>query len=53
MQDWCQEVMGFLGFALLLPQASQAGGSTEFPGFRRLVLGYGNGLKAKQVSASA
>ena len=26
--DWCQEVMGFLAFALLLPEASQAGGGS-------------------------
>ena len=31
--DRCQEGMGFLAFALLLPEPSQAGGSTEFPGF--------------------
>ena len=28
MVDWCQEVMGFLAFALLLPESSQAGGSS-------------------------
>src|SRR5712664_1077412 len=42
--DRCQKVMGFLAFALLLPEASQAGGSTEFPGFCRLLLGYRNGV---------
>ena len=42
--DWCQEVMGFLAFALLLPESSQAGGSTEFEGFGLLILGYRNGL---------
>src|SRR6266446_4450708 len=26
MVDWCQKVMGFLGFALLLPESSEAGG---------------------------
>ena len=26
--DWCQEVMGFLAFALLLPEASEAGGGS-------------------------
>ena len=36
--------MGFLAFPLLLPEASEAGGSTEFPGFRLLVLGYRNGV---------
>ena len=25
MVDWCQKVMGFLAFALLLPQVSEAG----------------------------
>src|SRR2546428_4721914 len=39
-----EQVMGFLTFALLLPEPSQAGGSTEFPGFCLLVLGYRNGL---------
>ena len=29
--------MGFLAFALLLPESSQAGGSTEFPGFGLLL----------------
>src|SRR5262249_17473556 len=42
--DWCQEVMGFLAFPLLLPESSQAGGGTEFPGFRLLALGYRYGL---------
>ena len=36
--------MGFLAFAVLLPEASEAGGSAKFPGFRVLALGYGNGL---------
>jgi len=31
-------MMSFLVFALLLPQASQAGGSTEFPRFRLLLV---------------
>ena len=26
--DWCQESMGFLAFALLLPESSQADGSS-------------------------
>jgi hypothetical protein len=26
--DWCQEAMGFLTFALLLPESSQAGGGS-------------------------
>jgi hypothetical protein len=44
MVDWCQEGMGFLAFALLLPQSSETGGSAEFPGFRLLVLGYPDGV---------
>jgi len=36
--------MSFLAFALLLPEASQAGSGAEFPGFCRLLLGYRNGL---------
>ena len=36
--------MGFRAFPLLLPQASETGGSTEFPGFRLLALGYTDGL---------
>ena len=28
--DWCQEVMGFLAFALLMPESSQAGSGAEF-----------------------
>ena len=36
--------MGFLAFALLLPEASQAGGGAEFEGFGLLILGYRNGL---------
>src|SRR2546423_11310516 len=36
--------MRFLALPLLLPESSQAGGSTEFPGFRLLVLGYGHGV---------
>ena len=36
--------MRFLAFPLLLPQASQAGGGAEFPGFGVLALGYGNGF---------
>ena len=44
MVDWCQKVMSFLAFALLLPESSQAGGSTEFPGFSLLTLGYMDGV---------
>src|SRR6516165_7211428 len=44
MVDWREQVIGFLAFALLLPEARQAGGSTEFPGFRLLILGYTDGL---------
>src|SRR4029450_4568926 len=42
--DWCQKVMGFLAFALLLPESSEAGGSTEFPRFGLLILSYRNSL---------
>src|SRR6516162_10649286 len=42
--DGCQEVMGFLAFALLLPEASKAGSSTEFPRFGLLVLGNADGV---------
>src|SRR5712691_247150 len=44
MVDWCKEVMGFLAFALLVPESGETGSSTEFPGFCLLVLGYRNGL---------
>ena len=36
--------MGFLAFAVLLPQASETGGRAKFPGFCLLVLGYCHGL---------
>jgi hypothetical protein len=42
--DGCQEVVGFLAFTLLLPESSQAGRGTEFPGFGLLALGYTDGL---------
>src|SRR5262245_32976672 len=42
--DRGEQVMGFLAFALLLPESSETGGSAEFPGFRTLGLGDGNGL---------
>src|SRR5215813_14707708 len=42
--DWCKEVMGFLAFALLLPQASQAGRGAEFPRFGLLALGDADGV---------
>src|SRR5262249_43905467 len=42
--DWCQKVVGVLAFALLLPQASEAGSGTEFPGFSLLALGYMDGV---------
>src|SRR5206468_5964503 len=45
MVDWCQEVMGFLAFALLLPESSETYCCTEFPGFGLLVLGYTDGLR--------
>ena len=28
MVDWCEEVMGFSAFPLLLPESSQAGGGS-------------------------
>jgi hypothetical protein len=28
--DWCQKVIGFLAFALLLPEASQASSGAKF-----------------------
>src|SRR5262249_39138512 len=42
--DWRKKVMGFLAFPLLLPQSSQARGSTEFERFGLLALGYCYGL---------
>ena len=36
--------MGFLAFALLLPEASETCGSTEFPRFRLLVSGDADGV---------
>jgi hypothetical protein len=36
--------MDFLAFPLLLPEASEAGGSAEFPRFRALTLGYTDGV---------
>jgi hypothetical protein len=36
--------MGFLAFALLLPESSEAGRGTEFPGLSALALGYCKGL---------
>src|SRR5215471_14785348 len=39
-----EQVVGFLTFALLLPESSEAGGSTEFPGFCLLALGYTDSL---------
>ena len=44
MVDWCQEVMGFLAFALLLPESSETGSGSEFPGFGLLVLGDADGV---------
>jgi hypothetical protein len=40
----CQHLPRFVAFPLLLPESSQAGGSTEFSGFGLLALGYCNGL---------
>ena len=42
--DRCQEVMGFLALALLLPETRQAGGGPQLPGFGSLVAGQGQGL---------
>src|SRR5262245_42072496 len=36
--------MGFLAFALLPPESADAHSRTQFPRFRLLALGYGNGL---------
>ena len=40
----CQQIVGVLTLVLALPQAGQAGGSAEFPGFGVLVLGDCEGL---------
>src|SRR5262249_27012285 len=40
----CQEIMGFLVFALLVPQASQTCCGVEFPGSRLLRTGYTDGV---------
>ena len=42
--DWREEVMGFLVFALLLPETSETGRGAEFPGFCLLRTGYADGL---------
>ena len=47
--DWRQEAYDLLALALGLPQAGQAGGGTEFPGFRLLALGYRNGVSEAGV----
>ena len=39
-----QPVVGLLALVLGLPQASQAGGGAEFPGFGLLAAGNGQGL---------
>ena len=39
MVDWCQEVMGFLAFAPLLPQACQAHGGAQLQRFGLLTAG--------------
>ncbi len=36
--------MSLLSFPLVLPQAREACGGAEFPGFRTLVLGYRHGV---------
>ncbi len=40
----CQKVVGFLALVLGLPQAGQAGGGAQFPGFGLLVTGDVDGL---------
>ena len=42
--DLCQQVMGFLAFALLAPKPSETCGSTEFPRLGLLALGYTDGV---------
>jgi hypothetical protein len=42
--DRCQQVVGFLALALLLPQAAQARGSPQLPGLGLLAAGNGQGL---------
>src|SRR5436309_10589886 len=42
--DGCQEVMGFLAFALPLPESSETCCCTEFERFGLLVLGYTDGV---------
>src|SRR5215475_1722648 len=42
--DRCQQIVGFLALALLLPQFGKAGGRTEFPRLCLLILGYHNSL---------
>ena len=44
MIDRCQEVMGFLAFALLLPESSETGSCSEFAGLGLLILSYRYGL---------
>src|SRR4030095_15848192 len=44
--------MGFLAFALLLPETSETCCCTEFPGFRRLVLGDADGLAETSFGCS-
>ena len=44
MVDWCQEVMGFLAFPLLLPQAGEAHRCTQLQGFGLLAASHVEGL---------
>src|SRR5262249_29927881 len=37
--DWCQQVVGFLSLALLLPEATEAHGGPQFERFRLLTAG--------------
>src|SRR5262245_49246528 len=44
MVDVTEHLTRFVSFPLLLPESSQAGGSTEFPEFCLLALGYTDGV---------
>src|SRR4026209_917382 len=42
--DWCQQRMGLGALPRALPQAAQAGGGAQLPGFRLLAAGNSQGL---------
>src|SRR6516225_10446809 len=42
--DRCQQLASFGALALVLPEASQAGGGAQLPGFGVLALGYTDGV---------